>query len=136
MAQAIAQIIFIRDNKILLGFRQNTKAYNLLWGFPAGRIEAGESPLDCARRESLEELSVQPIQLEPLTDLIDPQTGAEHHFYTCTSWQGEAHNAEPHLCREIAWFDRVHLPPDCTPLTYPAIQALQKLRPINPFDRG
>ena len=43
MVQSIVQIIFIRDSKILLGFRQNTDFLDQLWGIPAGRIELGES---------------------------------------------------------------------------------------------
>jgi len=39
-----------------------------LWGFPAGHIEAGESPRDCARRELLEEIGAD-IRTRPLGHL-------------------------------------------------------------------
>ena len=129
MDKRVVQIIFIRQAQVLLGFRQNTEALDQLWGFPAGRVEANESPLAAAKREALEEVSAQARQLTFLIELTDPPTKMSHHFYICTSWQGNIKNAEPHLCREVKWFDRADLPPNCTPMTYTALTHLQKAKP-------
>lgn len=40
-----------------------------LWEIPAGRLESGESPESCARRELREEAGVQPGRLERLTTI-------------------------------------------------------------------
>lgn len=129
MDKSVVQIIFIRQAQVLLGFRQNTEALDQLWGFPAGRVEVNETPLAAATRESLEEVSAQAKLLEFLIKLTDLTTNMSHHFYTCTSWQGDIKNAEPHLCRGVGWFDMTDLPPNCTPMTYTALAYLQKTKP-------
>ncbi|QUM81521.1 NUDIX domain-containing protein [Moritella sp. 5] len=126
MTQSIVQIIFIRDSLILLGFRQNTKYYDQLWGFPAGRIELGEQPQESALRESLEEVAVEPINLSFLTQLSDPNVDCQHYVYVCDDWKGEIKNAEPYLCREVCWFDIEELPTDCTPTTQSVIVELKR----------
>lgn len=40
-----------------------------LWEIPAGRLDSGESPETCARRELLEEAGVEAERLEPLTEI-------------------------------------------------------------------
>lgn len=129
MDRSVVQVIFIQQVQVLLGFRQNTEALDQLWGFPAGRVEANESPLAAATRESLEEVSAQAKQLEFLIELTDPTTKMSHHFYLCTSWKGDIKNAEPHLCRDVKWFDMTDLPPNCTPMTYTALTYLLKAKP-------
>jgi len=126
MTQGVVQIIFIRDSKILLGFCQNTDFLDQLWGFPAGRIELGEQPQASALRESLEEVAVEPINLSFLTKLSDPNVDCQHYVYTCDDWKGEIKNAEPHLCREVRWFDIEYLPTDCTPTTQSVIVELRR----------
>jgi ADP-ribose pyrophosphatase len=59
---------------------------------PAGLLEAGEDPLDCAHRELLEELGCQAIQLHPLGAFV--LSGNYHagiaHFFLATG------------CRQVA----------------------------------
>lgn len=126
MTQGVVQIIFIRDSKVLLGFRQNTDFLDLLWGFPSGRIELGESPRVSAIRESLEEVAVEPIKLDFLIQLPDTQMNFQHFVYVCNDWKGDIKNAEPHLCREVCWFDIEHLPTDCIPTTHTVMIELKR----------
>ncbi len=126
MAQEVAQIIFVRGSEVLLGFRQNTAVLDQLWGFPSGRIEPGESPEVGASRESLEEVGVEPIKLLFMTELPDPNNDRKHYIYVCDNWKGEIINAEPHLCREVSWFNIDNLPGNCTPLTYTAMKELDR----------
>jgi hypothetical protein len=51
-----AGIVFIADGRVLLLCRPNGE-----WGFPAGTIEAGETPDEAARRETLEETGYAPL---------------------------------------------------------------------------
>ena len=47
-----------RDGRYLVGRRPAHKRHGGLWEFPGGKVHAGESMLDAARRELAEELSV------------------------------------------------------------------------------
>ena len=53
-------VIFIDNNKILLGRRVDDNT----WGLVGGKIEWMESFEDCAIRESKEEVNLIPIELE------------------------------------------------------------------------
>lgn len=126
MTQDVAQVIFIRDEQVLLGFRQNTVLYDQVWSFPAGRVESGECPKESAFRESREEVAVRPKKLDFLIEFADPNVDLQHYVYVCHDWQGEIENAEPHLCREVCWFDIENLPSNCIPTVYTVIVELKK----------
>ncbi|CAH7106643.1 NUDIX domain-containing protein [Vibrio sp. 070316B] len=114
----VVQIIFVSGSKFLLGFRQNTDAFDQYWGFPSGRIEQGELPRTAAEREAREEVAVDVGNLTLFAIVSDPELPICHYFYLCHEWAGDIQNAEPHLCQELRWFDRDELPENCTPITY------------------
>lgn len=95
------------------------------WGFPSGRIEDGEPPLDAAEREALEETSVSTKELNLAAELVDPTLPIRHYFYLCFDWVGKIENAEPNLCRELRWFNLDELPEKCTPITYVAMKKIK-----------
>ena len=113
----IVQIIFLKDGKIALGFRQNVHVLNNLWGFPGGRMEKNEKPHEAAFREAFEEVGVKPINLKDTFTLNDSY-GNLHHFFICDLWSGELKNAEPELCREVIWTSLDKLPDNCTKIKY------------------
>ena len=54
----VAAAIIIKNGKCLIARRapgQNLAGY---WEFPGGKLEAGETPQDCLRRELMEELKI------------------------------------------------------------------------------
>ncbi|MEZ8388405.1 NUDIX domain-containing protein [Vibrio splendidus] len=121
----VVQLVFVSRNQLLLAFRQNTEAFDQYWGFPSGRIEDGESPLDSAEREALEETSVSTKELNLAAELVDPSLQIRHYFYLCFDWVGKIENAEPNLCRELRWFNLDELPEKCTPITYVAMKKIK-----------
>lgn len=121
----IAQIIFKQGINVLLGFRQNVLAENELWGFPSGKLERGELPLNAAIREAKEEVGVDVLNPKLLFSLNDVR-GNRHHFFLCLEWSGVLMNAEPELCREISWFPMKELPSNSTSITFSAISELNK----------
>lgn len=48
-----------RDGRYLVGRRPDEKRHGGLWEFPGGKVDAGETWLDAARRELAEELGMR-----------------------------------------------------------------------------
>ena len=55
---AVAVGIIEQNGAILLCQRSSTMRYPLKWEFPGGKVETGESPEECLRRELSEELGI------------------------------------------------------------------------------
>lgn len=64
MIEVAAAIIEDRTGRILIARRAKGKSQEGMWEFPGGKLEPGESPEECLRRELLEEMG---IEIEPYT---------------------------------------------------------------------
>jgi len=62
------------DPEILLIRQYRYATDGVIWEIPAGRLDPGEAPLACARRELLEETGATAERIEPLT-MIYPTPG-------------------------------------------------------------
>lgn len=84
------------------------------WSTPGGNLDFGESPIECARRETAEETGIRVDELRflAITNDVMPERGTHY----VTIWlHGEANNDEIRIAddREIAeasWFDLDALP--------------------------
>jgi 8-oxo-dGTP diphosphatase len=54
----VAAAVIHRGGKILIARRKKGDRFEGRWEFPGGKIEAGESPEECLRRELREEMEV------------------------------------------------------------------------------
>jgi 8-oxo-dGTP pyrophosphatase MutT (NUDIX family) len=64
-----AGIVYLTGSRVLLLMRASTASSSpSVWGLPAGGMEEGESTLQCATRESVEETGHAPSALVPLED--------------------------------------------------------------------
>jgi mutator protein MutT len=62
-----------RNDKYLVCQRPVHKRHGRLWEFPGGKLEAGETYLEAARRELIEELAVKAVAVAaPLYSVTDP----------------------------------------------------------------
>ena len=76
-ASAVVPVLSLPDEpdpRILLIRQYRYAAEGVIWEVPAGRLDPGEEPLDCARRELLEETGASAERIEPLT-MIYPTPG-------------------------------------------------------------
>ncbi|WP_307475799.1 8-oxo-dGTP diphosphatase MutT [Paenibacillus harenae] len=62
MIEVAAAIIEDEEGRILIARRAKGKSQEGMWEFPGGKLEQGESPEECLRRELMEEMG---ITIEP-----------------------------------------------------------------------
>jgi 8-oxo-dGTP diphosphatase len=93
---AVAAAIVTSPLGVLVGRRRDG---NPPWTFPAGKIEAGESPEDAAVRETLEETGLRICATGVVGSRVHPQTGVpivyvtaalameDQNTHICTSYE-------------------------------------------------
>lgn len=81
----------IRDGEILLIHKKRGFGQGKISG-PGGKIEVGESPLECAIRETQEELCITPTGVEFSGELhfqFADKSSIHGYVYTATGFEGE-----------------------------------------------
>ena len=64
--RAVAVVPLLEDGRVLMIRQYRHAAGKVLWELPAGLVEEGEEPEECARRELGEEVGYEPGELIPL----------------------------------------------------------------------
>ena len=54
----VAAAVIVKENKILITQRSKEDSFSLKWEFPGGKLEEGETPEECLKREIIEELNL------------------------------------------------------------------------------
>lgn len=105
----VACAIIERDGLVLAAQRSASMSLPLKWEFPGGKINLGENPEQCLRRELVEELNVR-------VSVKDSLPAATHDYptlkvtlypFVCTIEAGEPH-ANEHAA--LAWLPLEKLP--------------------------
>jgi 8-oxo-dGTP pyrophosphatase MutT (NUDIX family) len=119
-----AYVVLRRGDEVLLQLRQGTGYLDGHWACAAaGHVEEGESVLEAAAREALEEVGVRidPGDLEPLTAMHRTHANGRpvdervDFFFACSRWQGEPRTLEPHKSADLRWFALDALPEPVVP---------------------
>jgi len=85
----VAAALIVRDGEVLIGQRRPDQPMALMWEFPGGKIEAGESPEQALVRELDEELGIRATVGQRVTRIrhnyrhggaVDLQFFAVHEF--------------------------------------------------------
>lgn len=103
--QAAGTIVTDPDRGVLLLWRHRFITDVWGWEIPAGRIEPGETPIDAAAREALEETGWRPGPLEPLVH-FRPSGGSSDQWFHIFVADGATHVGEPTditEAQEIRW---------------------------------
>jgi 8-oxo-dGTP diphosphatase len=104
----IAAAIIVKDGQVLM-VRRRVKEGELSWQFPAGEVEADESPEDAAVRESLEETGLTVRATKRLGERVHPATGRTMVYVACDVATGTAYVGDEEELAEVAWCDRATL---------------------------
>jgi 8-oxo-dGTP diphosphatase len=101
--------IVVQANRVLM-VRRRIKEGELMWQFPAGAIEAGETAEQAAVRETEEEtgLTVEAVKL--LGERVHPKTGRLMSYTACEPISGEAFVADAEELAEVAWVAHSEIP--------------------------
>ena len=107
------QLLFFRENQILMLRRVNTGYADGLYSVPAGHLDGGETVLTAGAREAQEEVGVR-IEAEDMTittvmHRIEDDERVDF-FVHVQKWDGEPFNAEPEKCDDLRWVNIDQLP--------------------------
>ena len=106
-------VIFERDGQVLLVKRKNSHGAGS-WAVPGGHLEFGETPEECAVRESREEvgIAISSASFAAITNDIFKEEGK--HYITiwmhAASFEGEPCIAAHDEVAEVRWFSWTDLP--------------------------
>lgn len=98
----ISAAIIVQDGRVLM-VRRRIKEGELMWQFPAGAIEVGETAEQAAVRETLEETGLEVRADRLLGRRVHPKTGREMSYTACELAAGIAHVADADELDAIAW---------------------------------
>lgn len=106
-------ILIVREGKLLLGRRTGSHGADS-WSTPGGHLEFGETPEQCARRETQEETGLQIGKVTNLAFTNNFFTAENKHYVTlfmlADEVTGTPERCEPEKCAGWAWFSASELP--------------------------
>lgn len=105
----VAAAVIIQDRRVLL-IQRRVPEGDLVWQFPAGKVEPGESAEDAAVRETFEETGLTVVAKSRLGERVHPATGRLMMYVACDVVSGEAHPASPEEVAAVAWCSGADLP--------------------------
>lgn len=115
-----AYLIFRNDEgKVAFVLRENTSYMSGYYGLPSGKVEDNENVFAGAVREAKEETGVD-VQIKDLKHVLtlhrhDKDSDWIDITFDVADWEGELHNAEPHIHLELTWLDPDNLPDNIVP---------------------
>lgn len=87
---AAAVVPFLDPNRILMLRQYRHAAGEYLWEIPAGKLEPGEDPLECAHRELREETGYRSGRIERVGSLLTTPGFSDERIHLFFAWDLEA----------------------------------------------
>ena len=131
---AASYVVLRKDGKVALVLRGNLPWMAHHYGLPAGKTEIGESFSGGAIREAKEEVgvTVRPEQLHHALTVhrFSPDNDGDMEWvdtiFEATEWEGNVHNAEPHMHDDVEWFSLDKLPENTIPAIRSYLEAIDR----------
>lgn len=106
-------VLILKDEKFLMGKRIGSHGSDT-WSPPGGNLDFGETVIECAKRETLEEvgIEIENIQIVKFTEDIFPKE-QKHYitFWVLSEYKsGDVQVLEPDKCEQWDWFEWKDLP--------------------------
>jgi 8-oxo-dGTP pyrophosphatase MutT (NUDIX family) len=104
-AQASGVVVDVADRGVLLLWRHRFITDTWGWELPAGRVDAGETPIEAGARETLEETGWQPGALAPMFSYF-PHNGTSDmifNLFVATSATHVGDPADPDESERVEW---------------------------------
>lgn len=123
---AVQGLIVRPDKKVLMAFRPPDKKKPLMWEYPGGKVDPGETLEKALRRELQEELEIDAV-IGPKIDKVQFfwKENVEIYLYAVTEWSG---TPKPLVATELRWVDPEyavdHMP--CLPGVFASYSAVTK----------
>ncbi|MFF2944056.1 NUDIX hydrolase [Streptomyces niveus] len=107
--QGISTAIIVDGERVLM-IRRREREGKLLWAFPGGGIEAGETPEQAAVRETAEEVGLEVKAERVLGERVHPNTGRHMTYVACELISGKAVVGDEEEIAEVAWLTLAEIP--------------------------
>jgi 8-oxo-dGTP diphosphatase len=91
-----------QGDKVLITQRLKSGHQGLKWEFPGGKVEEGEHPEECLKRELMEELGIE-VRVNEIFKVVSHKYADRHILllcYECTLLKGELSALE---CNDFRW---------------------------------
>lgn len=105
-------VMIFKDGKVLLGKRKNAHGDGE-YAFPGGHLEFNERLVDCAKRETKEEVGIEITNIGFMYFTNLHHLGSKHYIQVGmqADWKsGEPQNLEPEKCEGWGWYTLKSLP--------------------------
>lgn len=108
--QPVVSMAIITHQDAVLMIRRRQKEGELLWAFPGGAVEAGETAEQAAVREVDEEVGLTVEAERVLGERVHPKTGRSMVYVACKLVAGEAAVLDDDEIAELAWVKHSDIP--------------------------
>ncbi|MFE9949320.1 NUDIX hydrolase [Streptomyces sp. NPDC005531] len=118
----VSTAIIVDGGRVLM-IRRRQREGKLLWAFPGGGIEAGESPEEAAVREVAEEVELEVKAVRVLGNRVHPNTNVHMTYVACEPIAGTAGIGDADEIAEVAWVAHGDIPTYVPYGLFPKVQA-------------
>lgn len=124
------------DGQVLFLQRAGTGEADGQMCLPGGHLEAGESVIAGAIRETAEEAGIHLAETDlEFVHVVHRRQGHDEprlgFFFLATGWHGEPVNREPHKCAELVWANPAKPPATTVAYTVAALAQISSGRPFS-----